>query len=329
MERKEKEWSNGYIPPEVIQQVKQMDLLTYLQLYEPYELRRLSSRVYCTKSHDSLKISNGKWMWWSRGIGGRSALDYLVKVREIDFVEAVKLILSCSPVYFPIVERERQAEEKELRLPRKNVSSERAVRYLVNRGIDLEIIDECLSAGVIYEDAQYHSVVFVGYDREGNARYGAYRATDLGGRKGDYSGSDKRYAFRLGNHETETVHLFESAIDLLSYATVIKEHGGDWRASGLLSLSGIYAPKENDDSMKTPVALEFYLTEHPQTKRIVLHLDNDRTGRVATEKIMENLSGEYEVIDEPPPEGKDFNDTLLAWRGNQDRKRRVQEEMER
>ena len=82
--------------------------------------------------------------------------------------------------------------------------------------------------------------------------------------------------------------------------------------------------------MFTPyLVLEFYLTEHPQTKRIVLHLDNDRTGRVATEKIMENLSGEYDVIDEPPPEGKDFNDTLLAWRGNQDRKRRVQEEMER
>ena len=329
MERKEKEWSNGYIPPEVIQQVKQIDLLTYLQLYEPYELRRLSSRVYCTKSHDSLKISNGKWMWWSRGIGGRSALDYLVKVREMDFVEAVKLILSCSPVYFPIVERERQAEEKELRLPRKNVSSERAVRYLVNRGIDLEIIHECLSIGVLYEDVRYHSVVFVGYDHQGKARYGAYRSTDRGGHKGDYSGSDKRYSFRLGNHETETVHLFESAIDLLSYATIIKKQGEDWKSSGLLSLSGIYAPEDETAPMKTPETLTHYLAQHKHIKRIVLHLDNDRTGRVAAKKIRENLSGEYEVINEPPPEGKDFNDTLLAWRGNQDRKRRVQEDMER
>ena len=27
-----------------------------------------------------LKISNGKWMWWSQRIGGYKALDYLVTV---------------------------------------------------------------------------------------------------------------------------------------------------------------------------------------------------------------------------------------------------------
>ena len=45
--------------------------------------------MYCTAEHDSLKISNGKWYWWSRGFGGYSALDYLIKVKEYDFVEAV------------------------------------------------------------------------------------------------------------------------------------------------------------------------------------------------------------------------------------------------
>ena len=54
-----------------------MDLLTYLKNYEPYELVHFSGNTYTTRTHDSLKISNGKWMWWSRGIGGRSALDYL------------------------------------------------------------------------------------------------------------------------------------------------------------------------------------------------------------------------------------------------------------
>ena len=69
-----------YVAPEVVQRVKQIDLLTYLKTYEPYELVHFSGNVYTTRSHDSLKISNGKWMWWSRGIGGRSALDYLIKV---------------------------------------------------------------------------------------------------------------------------------------------------------------------------------------------------------------------------------------------------------
>lgn len=67
-----------YIPSEVIEQVRQVDLLTYMQTYEPEELVRISPNSYRTRTHDSLKISNGKWMWWSRGIGGYNALDYLV-----------------------------------------------------------------------------------------------------------------------------------------------------------------------------------------------------------------------------------------------------------
>ena len=83
-----------YIAPEVITEAKRMDLLTYLRTYEPGELVRYSGNTYCTREHDSLKISNGKWMWWSRGIGGKSALDYLIKVKGLDFVEAVETIIA-------------------------------------------------------------------------------------------------------------------------------------------------------------------------------------------------------------------------------------------
>lgn len=83
----------AYIKPELVAKAKEMDLLTYLQNYEPSMLVRLGSRDYCTKEHDSLKISNGKWCWWSQGIGGRSALDYLIKVQGIPFLEAVQIIL--------------------------------------------------------------------------------------------------------------------------------------------------------------------------------------------------------------------------------------------
>lgn len=72
-----------YIAPEVITEARRMDLLTYLRAYEPNELVRFSGNTYTTRTHDSLKISNGKWMWWSRGIRGNSALDYLVKVKGL------------------------------------------------------------------------------------------------------------------------------------------------------------------------------------------------------------------------------------------------------
>lgn len=67
----------AYIEPELVAKAKEMDLLTYLKNYEPGQLVKLLGGEYCTKEHDSLKISNGKWCWWSRGIGGRSALDWL------------------------------------------------------------------------------------------------------------------------------------------------------------------------------------------------------------------------------------------------------------
>ena len=55
-------------------------------------LKRVGGNVYCTREHDSLRISNGKWYWWSRGLDGYSALDYLMKVQEYSFVEAMQTL---------------------------------------------------------------------------------------------------------------------------------------------------------------------------------------------------------------------------------------------
>ena len=82
-----------YIPPEVVAKAREMDLLTYLRTYEPQELVHFGGSTYCTREHDSLKISNGKWCWFSRGIGGYSALDYLIKVKEMPFTQAVETIM--------------------------------------------------------------------------------------------------------------------------------------------------------------------------------------------------------------------------------------------
>lgn len=50
-----------YIAAEDIAKAKEMDLLTYLHNYEPQELVHVSGNTYCTREHDSLRISNGKW----------------------------------------------------------------------------------------------------------------------------------------------------------------------------------------------------------------------------------------------------------------------------
>ncbi len=239
-----------YIAPEVVQEVKRMDLLTYLKNYEPFELVHFSGNTYTTKTHDSLKISNGKWMWWSKGIGGRSALDYLIKVRDYTFMEAVETLAGLEGVQsFVPLPAEKQTEKK-LLLPEPYSHQTRVVSYLRGRGIDGEIVDFCLRTGRVYESKRYHNAVFVGRDRGGKPRYAALRGmgTDF---IGDASGSDKNYSFSIpAEDKSREVHLFESAIDLLSYATVLKMDGQDWRAEHLLSLAGVYQPAKKSSRVR-------------------------------------------------------------------------------
>ena len=305
-----------YIAPEVITEAKRMDLLTYLREYEPGELVKFSSNTYTTRTHDSLKISNGKWMWWSRGIGGKSALDYLIKVRGMDFVEAVQTIMGNGSVSFPTCENIKSYEEQPLLLPQKSPTTEVVFDYLFGRGIDYQLIQDCIAEGIIFEGRKYHNAVFVGKDKNGTPKYAALRSTLGSSFKGDASGSDKRYSFRLLAREpTDKVHLFEAAIDLLSYATYLKCEGKDYRAVNLLSLSGVYQPKKELSESKIPIALSTYLQENPQIKNVILHLDNDRTGRLCTAALKELLQKDYQIVDAPPPVGKDVNDFLMSYLG--------------
>lgn len=79
-----------YYGKDAIMDVRGIGLLDYLQRYEPDNLRRVSPGVFCTKEHDSLRISNGKWYWFSQGFGGCSALDYLIKVKNLPFTTAME-----------------------------------------------------------------------------------------------------------------------------------------------------------------------------------------------------------------------------------------------
>ena len=83
----------AYYTEEQIEAARSIDLLTYLQTYEPTELIHVRGNTYCTREHDSLKISSdGRWYWWSRGFGGYSALDYLIKVKGMRFMDAMKIL---------------------------------------------------------------------------------------------------------------------------------------------------------------------------------------------------------------------------------------------
>ena len=170
---------------------------------------------------------------------------------------------------------------------------------------------------ISWEEAAKRNAVFVGMDRNGTPRYACLRGigTDF---KGEATGSDKRFSFALpATGESRMLCVFESAIDLLSYATMAQAGGLSWRSQHLLSLAGVYKPQKETQEHRLPLALTQYLKGHAEIKTICLCLDNDMTGRSATEAIRQQLAERYEVASAFPRQGKDYNDWLCIRMGLQ------------
>jgi hypothetical protein len=209
--------------------------------------------------------------------------------------------------------------KKTLRLPPVAPSNDRALTYLQSRGIDRAVLERCVLAGQLYESADFHNCVFVGMDKAGAPRYAALRGTS-GNFKGEARGSDKRYSFSLpAQGESGTLHLFESAIDALSYATLLRMHGRDDRETHLLSMAGVFVPARYQ-AARLPVSLARYLEDYPGIEQIDLHLDNDRAGRAAAQNITDLLGETLVVRNRSPPTGKDVNEYLCRRLGLTERR---------
>ena len=69
--------------------------------------------------------------------------------------------------------------------------------------------------GMIYESADYHNAVFVGYDEHGIARHAHKRGTGSESTyKGNAESCDPRYSFHWTGTDN-TLYLFEAPIDIL------------------------------------------------------------------------------------------------------------------
>lgn len=301
------------VTKEQIEYARSMDLLTYLQNFEPHELVRFSADVYTTRTHDSLKIKRDKWYWWSRKTGGRSALDYLITVNGMKFTEAVEQLCGKKgDITFVPIQAIPPTEKKEFELPKPYFNNNRVKRYLTARGIDQYLIDYLIKNKLLYEDIR-HNCVFVGHDN-GVAKYASLRGSSSNSVfVGDVAGSNKNYSFALEfSKGSEKLYVFECVIDLLSFVS-IGNMGGVEHTNSFLSLSGVYDPaKDNTD---LPMALEHYLSKHPNIKEIVLCLDNDEIGIAAAKAIMQRLPEKYQVTNSPPKGVKDYNKLLMKIKG--------------
>ena len=306
------------------------DLAAYLE-NRGYELKREGRQVKLAE-HESLYIKGNQWYWFSQRKGGQ-AISFLTEYEGMSFVEAMKILTGEEPISDKPLPKAKPIERpavKELMLPDPAENNNAVFAYLKSRGIDARIIKRCIDEGSIFqtnmfylrkEDGSYEKkycppqVVFVGKDKDGIAKYACTRSCK-GNEKHDAYGSDKAYAFSVPQTGSKSVWVFESAVDLLSHMTLCGYSRNDY-STHRISLGGI-----------SPVALQQFLTDHPEVRYVNLALDADELGREATKSITEFLGDRYKVYDHPPINGKDYNEDLL-YRQEQFRAKRRSSDIER
>ena len=300
---------------EQIEQADRLDLAGYLES-RGYRLVPKGSQ-YRLAEHDSLYIKGNQWYWFSQKKGGKT-ISFLTQYEGRTFEEAMNELLGPGRTLTRTVPAVPKPEsQKKLLLPEQAHDNEAVYAYLKKRGINPWIIKECIEKGILYQTEMYWkgseegayekeacapSAVFVGKDKDGTARYACMRST-VGKGKYDAAGSDKSYAFSLPVCDCpKSVWVFESAIDLLSHATICRLRKSNYPVDRI-SLGGL-----------SPNALYRYIKEHPTVRTVHLGLDRDKAGREAEQSIRRELGIGYTVVLHFPEYGKDYNEDLIRRR---------------
>lgn len=196
---------------------------------------------------------------------------------------------------------EYEKAQKPFSLPQANTDMRRIYAYLMlQRGIDSEVVHAFTHDHLLYEEANYHNCVFVGYDENGVARHAHKRGTTSNSTfKCNESGSDPRYSFHWKG-TSDRLYIFEAPIDMLSYITM---HKNGWQDHNYVALC----------SVALHAAMKM-IELAPNIKKAILCLDNDVAGNAACERIcglLRRVPPNIEVYRQAPIH-KDFNEDLTA-----------------
>lgn len=276
---------------EQIDRANQVNLEQFLRS-QGEELMK-SGREYRWKNHDSLTVKGNKWFRHSQSKGGYP-IDFVMEFYNKTFPEAMQMLIGEEAVE-SIAE---PTQKVEFRLPSCCESNDRIIKYLTEeRKLLKDLVEEFIADGLIYEDAKYHNVVFVGKDINEIPRYAHCRGTADKFRM-DVIGSDKSYGFCYRGKGKE-LFVFEAPIDLLSHIAL---YPAGWRERSYLSLGGV-----------STKALERFLSERKDIESIYIAIDNDQAGNNAAEKLAELIPQEISVY-RFFPQAKDWNEDLINER---------------
>lgn len=289
---------------EQIEQANRVNLIDYARI-RGYDPKRVSNKSYKLPGYGGLFISGdgSKWNWFSHNKGG-GAIQFVMEMDSKSWVDAVKDLLGNSYEEVHVKSKPIEPEVKgPMILPKKNDTYKHLFAYLIkSRGIDQDIVTDFVDKKLIYEDSR-RNCVFVGYDKEGEPAYASQRSSRTTGQifRGDVKNSDKSVPFCYPG-KSDTVCVYESPIDLMSYLTLLRLHNCNDFEHHMISLGGV-----------SDKALLSFLEDNKDIETIVMCVDNDEAGLISYLRVGIKLQDDYSIR-RHSPRGKDFNEDLVAMK---------------
>ena len=274
---------------------RQTDLCDLLRR-QGEKLKRSGSEYEWRDGSQKVTIRGNLWFHQYERTGG-DAVDFVQRYFHHSFPEAVEYLLGCgcgTLTASPIAQR----EPTPFTLPKRNDNMRRVYAYLISRrGIDRDVVNAFAYRQMIYESAEYHNAVFVGFDSNGIPHHANLRGTGAESTfKGNAPGSIPEYSFHWTGSD-DRLYLFEAPIDLLSFISL---HKDNWRSHSYAACCGV------GDRV-----LFQMLRDNPNIQIVCLCLDNDEAGQAANNRIAEKLRTQGIQTEILVPTHKDWNEDLL------------------
>lgn len=276
------------------EQARQTDLVSLLRR-QGERVKRSGSEYEWMDGSQKVTVRGNLW-FHQYDLEGGDAIDFIQRYYNKTYPEAVEYLLGeCGGTLItasPVVK-----ESKPFELPPKNGNMRRVYGYLINRrGIDREVLVAFVRKGMIYESADYHNAVFVGFDRDGVPRHAHKRGTgSASAYKGNVDSSLPEYSFHW-HGTSDALYVFEAPIDLLSFITLNKE---GWQRHSYAASCGVSS--HVIDQMRK---------DNPYIKKVYLCHDNDEPGQKAVERIAAELAGKGVPCEPLTSVLKDWNTDL-------------------
>ena len=277
------------------ERARSTDLVSLLQ-GRGEALKRSGQEYQWRDGAQKVTVRGNLWFHQYERVGG-DAVDFVRRFYGLDYPQAVEFLLGSKTL--PLIEHPDEKGKPAFQLPAPNANLRRVAAYLVNRrGIDRDIFYTFVRRGMIYESAQHHNAVFVGFDSGGVPRHAHLRGCG-GSFKGNAAASDPQHSFHW-NGSSDCLYLFEAPIDLLSYLTLHKEN---WQRHSYAAACCV-----------GDAVLFRLLADQPAIRTVVLCMDNDAAGQAANCRIAKKLEEQNIAVQCLVPARKDWNEVLCAQR---------------